>query len=265
MTLYTTTQEWQCPAGVTSVAIVLVGGGGHGASGEAEAGSSNGHGGQGGGEGVQNSTNVAVTPGSYYTITIGGAGQASSFAGETAAAGTDRTAAAGTANGSDGDAGYSTGVTGTAGESTTNPQYYGGAGGTGYGAGGGGGAGGIVGTYGYRPVGGHGAPGCLVITYTLPVSGFSATPVSGYTPVHVEFTNESSGATAYHWYFGDGSDTTDATPAHHDYTLPGKYQVILTATNAQGFDIETKADYIVVAGPPLAHGFIIMGDRLRGV
>jgi len=268
MTIYTTTQEWQCPAGVTSVDIIVVGGGGRGHAGEpgTYGTSTNGHGGDGGSEGTQTSATVDVTPGSYYTLTVGGPGVASSFLGETGAAGADGVGYNGAAYGSDGDAGYSTGVSGSDGaDGTYSAAYYGGAGGVGYGAGGGGGGGGNWQNSGEAPAGGVGAQGCVVITYTLPVAGFVGDVLSGYTPVVTNWSNSSTDATSYHWYFGDGSESTDATPAAHSYTLPGKYTVILTAMNAYGFDLETKTDYIVVAGPPLCHGFIIMGDRLRGV
>jgi len=68
--LYTTsgtsqqTYSWVAPAGVTSVSVVCVGGGG--------AGNSSGGSGAGGGLGWYN--NISVTPGSSYTVVVGGYG-----------------------------------------------------------------------------------------------------------------------------------------------------------------------------------------------
>ena len=46
----------------------------------------------------------------------------------------------------------------------------------------------------------------------------------------VTFTNESTGATAYQWNFGDGGSSTDEEPLH-GYTAPGAYTVGLNAWN----------------------------------
>lgn len=60
---YTTagTYSWVCPAGVTSVSVVCVGGGG-----------SYGNGGAGGGLGYKN--NITVVPGNSYTVVVGAGG-----------------------------------------------------------------------------------------------------------------------------------------------------------------------------------------------
>lgn len=65
--VYTTpgTYSWVCPAGVTSVSVVCVGGGGGGST-------YPGNGGAGGGLGWKN--NIAVTPGSSYTVVVGAGG-----------------------------------------------------------------------------------------------------------------------------------------------------------------------------------------------
>jgi PKD repeat protein len=42
----------------------------------------------------------------------------------------------------------------------------------------------------------------------LPTAGFSATPLSGNSPLLVTFTNNSSGATSYLWNFGDTLKST---------------------------------------------------------
>jgi hypothetical protein len=67
------TFSWTAPAGVTSVCVVAVGGGGGGVSTI-----SGGNGGGGGGLGWKN--NIAVVPGTSYTVTVGAGGTSSSSA-----------------------------------------------------------------------------------------------------------------------------------------------------------------------------------------
>jgi hypothetical protein len=67
------TFSWTAPAGVTSVCVVAVGGGGGGVSTTA-----GGNGGGGGGLGWKN--NIAVVPGTSYTVTVGAGGTSGSAA-----------------------------------------------------------------------------------------------------------------------------------------------------------------------------------------
>jgi len=79
-----------------------------------------------------------------------------------------------------------------------------------------------------------------------PVAEFSATPLNGDAPLFVNFTDQSTNApSSWSWTFGDGGTSTDQNPSH-DYTTPGVYTVVLTATNSAGSDDETKNDYITV-------------------
>jgi hypothetical protein len=73
---YTTpgTYSWTCPAGITSVSAVCVGGGGAGgARGTHLTNGSSAQGGYGGGLGWKN--NISVTPGQTYTVVVGSGGQ----------------------------------------------------------------------------------------------------------------------------------------------------------------------------------------------
>src|SRR5688500_8108601 len=75
-----------------------------------------------------------------------------------------------------------------------------------------------------------------------PAADFSADPLSGPSPLNVDFTNESDalGAT-YEWDFGDETTSTEETPPPHTYTEPGLYTVTLTVTDALNrTDTETK-------------------------
>jgi PKD repeat protein/sugar lactone lactonase YvrE/nitrous oxidase accessory protein NosD len=80
----------------------------------------------------------------------------------------------------------------------------------------------------------------------LPAADFSADPVSGTSPLTVNFTDLSqNNPTGWQWDFGDG-ETSDSQNPTHNYTEPGDYTVSLTVTNAAGSDTETKESYIHV-------------------
>jgi PKD repeat protein len=82
-----------------------------------------------------------------------------------------------------------------------------------------------------------------------PVADFVGTPVSGETPLTVQFTDQSSnGPTSWSWTFGDGGSSTAASPGH-TYTAAGTYTVSLAVTNGDGSDTETKTGYITVTDP----------------
>jgi len=83
-----------------------------------------------------------------------------------------------------------------------------------------------------------------------PVANFSGTPTSGEVSLAVQFTELSTNTpTSWDWTFGDGGTSTAQNP-NYTYTVAGTYTVSLTATNADGSDIETKIDYIAVNAPP---------------
>jgi PKD repeat protein len=83
-----------------------------------------------------------------------------------------------------------------------------------------------------------------------PTAEFTGSPLSGFEPLEVSFTDQSTGApTSWSWNFGDGGTSTQQNPTY-TYTSAGTYTVTLTATNAQGSDDEVKAGYITVTTPP---------------
>lgn len=75
---YNSSTVWTCPSGVTSIKAECWGGGGTGGGTDGK----NGGGGGGGGEYAAEAT-LAVTPGRTYTVSVGGPGQVSTFAGDT--------------------------------------------------------------------------------------------------------------------------------------------------------------------------------------
>lgn len=86
----------------------------------------------------------------------------------------------------------------------------------------------------------------------IPSADFTLSPDSGDVPLTVSFTDQSVAATSWYWDFGDGGSSDLQNPTHN-YLLPGRYQVILTATNECGNDF--AHDTVVVTGdiePPVA-------------
>jgi PKD repeat protein len=81
-----------------------------------------------------------------------------------------------------------------------------------------------------------------------PVAIFSATPTTGQKPLMVTFNNTSANnPTSYSWSFPGGiPDTSSLESPTIEYADPGVYDVTLTATNANGSDVEEKKDYITI-------------------
>jgi PKD repeat protein len=86
-----------------------------------------------------------------------------------------------------------------------------------------------------------------------PVADFSADPLSGETPLIVQFTDLSTGPpTSWNWEYrlGTGSWTQFSTAQHpsHTFTDVGSYRIRLTATNTMGSNTKTSsAGYITVS------------------
>jgi YD repeat-containing protein len=98
----------------------------------------------------------------------------------------------------------------------------------------------------------HGAQGESPVwsftTANCPLAQFTASPLSGFPPLWVTFTNSSTGASSYLWSFGDGANSTEQNPVH-TYSTGGSYTVSLTVTGQEGSDQKTIADYITVTTP----------------
>ena len=95
-----------------------------------------------------------------------------------------------------------------------------------------------------------------------PVADFSGSPLVICAGSSVTFTNLSTNATTYSWSFPGGTPATStATNPTIVYNTAGTYNVVLTATNAFGNDVETKNAYVTVnaatagTAPPISEGF----------
>ena len=76
---------------------------------------------------------------------------------------------------------------------------------------------------------------------------FQASPLEGPSPLHVHFTNLSSGAGNFLWHFGDGM-TSPLTSPDHIFTEAGVYTVNLQADNDQTDTISQATTITVTTG-----------------
>jgi len=101
-----------------------------------------------------------------------------------------------------------------------------------------------------------------------PSAGFTAAPVSGWTPLGVDFTDTSAGViTNRHWNFGDGAVlTTTATSVSHTYTTGGAWPATRvvsgpggSGTNVQAITATTILTPQITSDPALATNLVIVG------
>src|SRR5207247_4114910 len=87
---------------------------------------------------------------------------------------------------------------------------------------------------------------------TIPLASFQANPTTGFWPLTVNFTDNSSGTiTNRFWDFGDGMTTnTTATNLAHSYSGPGTNTVSLTINGPVGISTVVSNGYIVVTNLP---------------
>ncbi|RYY31022.1 MAG: PKD domain-containing protein [Chitinophagaceae bacterium] len=93
---------------------------------------------------------------------------------------------------------------------------------------------------------------CETILAQDPVVNFTATPLTGCSPLVVTFTDQSTGnPTNWDWDLGNGQLSTARNPVVV-YNIPGVYTVKLVVRNANGIAALTKTDYITVNPTPTA-------------
>ena len=101
-----------------------------------------------------------------------------------------------------------------------------------------------------------------------PLAQFSATPTSGFAPLQVVFTDDSTGSiTNWLWNFGDGTmlDNSANRNVTHTYAAGGSYTVSFTVTGPEGTNTSTLSGFIVssptavVSHVSLSDGQLIFG------
>lgn len=81
------------------------------------------------------------------------------------------------------------------------------------------------------PITGCGAQSTVNVANGIAVvAGFNSSPLTGFNPLSVNFTNTSTGANAYNWFFGNGSVST-STNASAVYPSSGTFTVQLIANS----------------------------------
>ena len=108
--------------------------------------------------------------------------------------------------------------------------------------------------------------GYITVTPPAPVAQFSGTPLSGDSPLDVQFADESTGdISTYFWDFGDFTTSTEQNPLHTYVTADNtSYSVELTVTGPGGPDSEMKSNYITVGVTPPAPVAGFSGTPLSG-
>ncbi|MBS1782740.1 MAG: PKD domain-containing protein [Bacteroidetes bacterium] len=98
---------------------------------------------------------------------------------------------------------------------------------------------------------------CLVLCFLAtiafaqgPTANFTATPLTGCSPLVVQFTNTSTGnATSYQWNLGNGVTSVQQNPST-TFINPGTYTVTLTVTDGTNSNTKTITNYITVVPNP---------------
>jgi len=84
---------------------------------------------------------------------------------------------------------------------------------------------------------------------TPPVANFTAAPTTICADRYVSFSNTSTGADSYMWYFGDGSSTIIPDPTH-EYTMPDTFYTVMLIAYYNGCpDTLIRPLYITVDSP----------------
>ncbi len=84
-----------------------------------------------------------------------------------------------------------------------------------------------------------------------PVANFTASPLSGCTPLAVSFTDQSTGGpTSWQWDLGNGTLSIQQNPTT-TYFNSGLYTISLTVSNAAGSNTIIKVQYIKVDDKPM--------------
>jgi PKD repeat protein len=78
--------------------------------------------------------------------------------------------------------------------------------------------------------------GYITTTLAPPIASFTSNVTSGTVPLYVQFNDTSLNSPgSWNWLFGDGNSSNVQNPVY-EYTSPGNFTVVLTATNTAGFN-----------------------------
>ena len=91
----------------------------------------------------------------------------------------------------------------------------------------------------------------IIIYKPMPIANFEVDNAEGCPDFTVNFINSTQNGTTYYWDFGDGSSSTVTNPEAHVYTVPGRYNVLLTAYGPDNKNV-TKDTVITVYQAPEA-------------
>ncbi len=102
------------------------------------------------------------------------------------------------------------------------------------------------------------ANGCVntdqltVTVLPVPVANLSSDVTSGVVPLNVNFYNNSSNATIYNWYFGNGVSfaVNNTNDQNQTYNNPGTYEAILSVGNGYCSDEDTLYIIALPLAPP---------------
>jgi PKD repeat protein len=97
-----------------------------------------------------------------------------------------------------------------------------------------------------------------------PYTAFSSDNNIGFSPLTVQFKNQTRFATSYEWNFGDGSAVSTEEEPEHTYSNIGIYTVTLKASNAVGDSTVVKTDFVAVNPPEeLPEGEMLYGGSME--
>jgi PKD repeat protein len=91
--------------------------------------------------------------------------------------------------------------------------------------------------------------GYIVIDDCSPIADFSVTPASGCKPLTVTYTDKSTDATNWDWYFPGGNPSEIQTQGPHEvtYSNTGFYNATLVVANQYGQDSAVKNNVVKVS------------------